>query len=298
MFTRSVAEQERSAVSKDELEQAASVERWLRAWVTRLAIPRSRLYEPRANRRVEQDLAQALSDMGYQVTVAGSMRNIVAIPPGGSRGRTLIGAHFDSVPNSPGADDNASGVAALLRCAYETQRAGIPTVFVAFNAEEEGLVGSREFVASGLCANLGIRDAHVLEMVGYRARGKDSQRAPNGLSSFVPRTGDFIGLIANSPSRVPLERALGAAKTGTSPAVRTLEVFFGLERQFGDLLRSDHAPLWSAGIPTVLWTDTAEFRNANYHQRTDTAETLDYSFLRQIGDLLFRTLREGAAAAS
>lgn len=298
MITRSVSKKDDRPQSAAELERQRQTEDWLRGWVSRIAVPRGRLSEPRENRRIEEEIAQALADIGYSVSIAGPVRNVVAIPPSGSKGNTLVGAHFDSVPGCPGADDNASGVAALLRCAHDAMRAKIPVVFVAFNAEEEGLVGSSEFVASGLCADLGIHDAHILEMVGYRAHEKNSQRAPKGLSFLVPKRGDFLGLVANAPSRKMLAHALRAADSGLGPSVRTLEVFLALERRFRDLLRSDHAPLWYAGLPAVLWTDTAEFRNANYHQRSDTPDTLDYAFLREVGDLLIGSLAAGQLAAA
>ena len=293
MITRSVC-----ATNDDQSERARTEESWLKTWVTRIAVPRSRWHEPDANRRVEETIAASFAEMGYLVNVVGTSRNVIALPRGSHGPLAMVAAHFDSVPRSPGADDNASGVAALLRCARDAALLGVPARFVAFNAEEEGLVGSREFVASGLCADLGIREAHVLEMVGFRARGPQSQRAPAGMRIAVPRIGDFLGLIANGPSRGALSPVLRTAREGRGPALRTLEVLFGLESRVPDLLRSDHAPLWTAGIPAVLWTDTAEFRNPHYHRTTDTPATLDYAFLREVGDLLLATLvRENQRAA-
>jgi hypothetical protein len=293
MFTRALPYAARPADDAARAEEA-----WLRGWVARLAVPRSRRFEPRANRAVESLLAQTLADLGYRVRVEGAMRNVVASPPGEHGPLPLVAAHYDSVPASPGADDNASGVAALLRCARDAARLGAPARFVAFNAEEEGLLGSREFVASGLCDELGVREAHVLEMVGFRARGPATQRAPAGVGMLVPSVGDFLGLLANAGSRAALGPALRAARQGSGPAVRSLEVFFGLERRLPDLLRSDHAPFWATGLPAVLWTDTAEFRNPHYHQRSDTPDTIDYGFLREVGDLLLATVRAPGDGAS
>src|SRR5262249_21049430 len=113
----------------------------LHEWVRRLAVPRHFLWEPDANEEVGLWIASQLQRWGYSVQMQGEWRNVIALPDDNSRGLVLVGAHHDSVGGCPGADDNASAVAAMLACAQacsklpERQRIG----FVAFNREEEEL---------------------------------------------------------------------------------------------------------------------------------------------------------------
>src|SRR5262249_6117389 len=152
----------------------------LRAWVERLAVPRHFFANARANAWVRDVLADAFERCGLEVRLQGRYRNVVALPRGArAEPLTLIAAHYDSVPDCPGADDNASGLAVMLECALSLARelhARRPLGFIAFNAEEDGLLGSRDFVANGLGAlGVRVRTAHVLEMVGFRASSRDTQ---------------------------------------------------------------------------------------------------------------------------
>jgi Zn-dependent M28 family amino/carboxypeptidase len=190
------------------------------------------------------------------------------------------------VPGTPGADDNASAVAVCLECARLLKQQGFgSTMIVLFNREEDGLLGSREFVA-GLPAESGwvVAEAHVFEMVGFCTRAPGSQRLPPGLPGIAgPDVGDFLALLANRHSNAIAESLLALAATYVSAAtVLALKIYLGLERYFSHLLRSDHAPFWQAGIPSIMWTDTSEFRNPHYHCPSDTPDTLDYDFLAQV----------------
>jgi Zn-dependent M28 family amino/carboxypeptidase len=161
-------------------------------------------------------------------------------------------------------------------------------MIVLFNREEDGLLGSREFVGH-LPAEPGwvVGEAHVFEMVGFCTRAAGSQRMPPGLPGVAaPDVGDFLGLLANRHSNAIAESllALAAAYVPQSP-VLALKVYLGVERYFSHLLRSDHAPFWEAGIPSILWTDTSEFRNPHYHLASDTPDTLDYAFLAGVAQL-------------
>jgi Zn-dependent M28 family amino/carboxypeptidase len=260
------------------------------ATVRALSFSRDFLSEPEANRRAGDYVAERLQAFGYTVTVQGEHRNIVALPKNAAgRPLTLIGAHYDSVPGTPGADDNASAVASLIACAEAVARLETePAVgFVAFNREEEqadrgglGLVGSTDFAESYLpVSGLDVRAVHVLEMIGYRDMSPSSQRTPPGLPISLPDTGDFLGIIGNAASAALVETALGAARTYV-PELPVLGLTLppGAEQFLPVLRRSDHAPFWRAGIPALQWTDTAEFRNPYYHGPADTPETLDYAF--------------------
>jgi Zn-dependent M28 family amino/carboxypeptidase len=254
----------------------------LHAYVDALSFPRHYVVERRANLRARDLLRDVLLGLGYEPRLQGSFDNIVATT-GGDGPCLLLGAHYDSVPGTPGADDNASAVAACLECARLAKEHDLgPVMIVLFNREEDGLLGSREFVAD--LAPGTVAEAHVFEMVGYRRRDAGSQRTPPGLPSFLtPDVGDFLALLANRRSNGIAEALLKLAASYVAGfPVLALKVYLGIERYLGHLQRSDHAPFWQAGVPAVMWTDTSEFRNPHYHQTTDTPETLDYDFLADV----------------
>ncbi|HEX4612148.1 MAG TPA: M28 family peptidase, partial [Urbifossiella sp.] len=194
------------------------------------------------------------------------------------------------------ADDNASAVAACLECARLLKEHDVgPVRIVLFNREEDGLLGSTEYVA-GLAPGA-VAEAHVFEMVGFRTTAPKSQRMPPGLpAGLAPDVGDFLGLLANRDSNgVAGELVRLAASYLPGFPVLALKMYFGVEKRIGHLHRSDHAPFWQARIPALMWTDTSEFRNPHYHQPTDTPDTLDYNFLARVTRLaLARVLTRDA----
>jgi hypothetical protein len=262
----------------------------LRHYVEMLAFPRHYVAERAANRRARDLLLGLLRDFGYTPALQGAYDNIVAASgPAGETPYLLLGAHYDSVPCTPGADDNASAVAVCLECARLLKEHDLgSTMIVLFNREEDGLLGSRDFVA-GLAAEprCMVAEAHVFEMVGFCTRSAASQRVPPGLPGFIaPDVGDFLALLANRRSNAIAEGLLTLAATYVpQPPVLALKIYLGVERYFTHLLRSDHAPFWEAGIPSVMWTDTSEFRNPHYHLASDTPDTLDYVFLSRVAQL-------------
>lgn len=269
----------------------------LRAWVAQLSISRNFMINHVSNAQVANWIAKMFQGWGYTVQQQGDSGNVVALPDSLSGDVFLVGAHFDSVPGSPGADDNASAVAAMLGCAAACAlwRPLPSVIFVAFNREEEGFLGSSEFVEDFLVgSHLRLRCAHILEMVGYASSEPGSQRVPTALPIQLPDRGDFLGLLSNvnSASFMRDIMVLSRAYTSALP-VSGLEVVPGVERVFPVLARSDHVPFWSGNIPAVMWTDTAEFRNPNYHQPTDTPDTLNYDFLRLVTQLLTASVVHG-----
>jgi Zn-dependent M28 family amino/carboxypeptidase len=258
----------------------------LRRHVEQLSFPRHYEAEHAANIRARDLLLRQLHDFGYDLLLQGSYHNIIATcgPPAGPY--LLLGAHYDSVPGTPGADDNASAVAVCLECARLLSEHGVAgTMIVLFNREEDGLLGSRQFVAHlAQQSAWTVAEAHIFEMVGYCNRAANSQRMLPGLPGVVaPKVGDFLGLLANRRSNAIAEGLLTAAATYVADAhVIALKIYLGIERYFGHLHRSDHAPFWQAGIPAIMWTDTSEFRNPHYHEPSDTPDTLDYEFLAQV----------------
>ncbi len=268
----------------------------LREWVTRIAVPRHFTAESRQNQATAAWLAELFASFGYRVERQGQWSNVLALPHPQFTELILVGAHYDSVPQCPGADDNASAVAAMLGCAAACahRRCDLPVGFVAFNREEENLAGSRDFVESYLPGvPVRVRCAHILEMVGYTSLARGRQTVPTGLPIELSETGDFIGLLASAQSGTEMELALRHLATYVPQLPGTgLEVAAGAEKLFPVLGRSDHVPFWACGIPAVMWTDTAEFRNPHYHQPSDTPETLDYTFLRRATQALTVTVLE------
>jgi Zn-dependent M28 family amino/carboxypeptidase len=263
----------------------------LREHVGWLSVRRHFRAQARENQRVGDRIGELLQGFGYRVEVQGPYRNVIAHPP--TPGPcTLVCAHFDSVPSTPGADDNGSGVAALLACARALGRLdprARPNVgFVAFNCEEDGMLGSTDFVESHLpSSDLVVERAHVLEMIGYCSHERGSQRRPVKVPIPMPDTGDFLGLLGSGGSNRMVNELVKTAEAEIPELhVVGLKTYCGVDRLLPVLHRSDHSPFWKAGIPSVLWTDTAEFRNANYHGAGDRPATLDYRFLRQVTELL------------
>ena len=268
---------------------------FLREVVHTLAFPRHFIAEPTNNRLAANWITDQLRSYGYHPFYQGKYANVVAFKfpswDGNPRnGVILIGAHYDSVPGTPGADDNASAVAALLGCAKAVaEYAGdVSVCFTAFNREEDNLIGSADFVKTYLPeSGLQVRQAHILEMVGYCSCSPKSQRKPLGLPVTIPDRGDFLGLIGNKHSNPLIDHLLQQAKSYLPDfPVVGLQVFFGLEKFFYHLLRSDHTSFWRKKLPALMWTDTANFRNPHYHRMTDTPDTLDYAFLRRVTQLL------------
>jgi Zn-dependent M28 family amino/carboxypeptidase len=262
----------------------------LRAFVDMLAFPRHYVAERKSNVRARDLLLKVLHRRGYAPLLHGSYDNIVATSSSGQDGPwLLLGAHYDSVPDTPGADDNASAVAVCLECARLLKENDVgSTLIVLFNREEDGLLGSTEFVSHlASQSTWAVEEAHIFEMVGFVNRAPGSQRMPPGLPGVVaPDVGDFLALLANRHSNAVAESLLKLAATFVPQSpVLALKVYLGIEKYFGHLQRSDHAPFWKAGIPAIMWTDTSEFRNPHYHLPTDTPDTLDYGFVSQVTKL-------------
>lgn len=269
----------------------------LRDHVESLAEPRCPRHNPEGHARVKARLLEALAAIGEvrrePFLWKGQVHeNLVLDLPGrgaeGSRELVVVGAHYDSVPDSPGADDNGSALAALLelgRCLAPLERRH-DLRLVAFDLEEVGFRGSRHHAAECMWARQPIRLMMSLEMLGYCSHEPGSQQYPGSLGNVLPDRGDFIGLLYNlrgiRPSRA-LARALRAADAPTY-ALPT-----GAKGEWIPAsCRSDHVPFWELGYPAVLITDTAGLRNPNYHEPSDLPETLNYLFLEAVSRGLAR----------
>lgn len=207
--------------------------------------------------------------------------------------RFLLGAHYDSVHGTVGADDNASAVAVLLETARRLssmanrQELSVAVKCVAFALEEPPVFSTR-YQASKVHAH-GMRQRGepldgmlCLEMVGYTCREKGCQHYPFplGLMGYPPR-GDFVGIVGDFASRGLTRSILKAFKQSrTLPAISLTIPFSGWLMPAVRL--SDHASFWDNGYRAVMITDTAFFRNPHYHLPSDTADTLDYRFMAEL----------------
>lgn len=292
MFIKKTSQSNKSEPDKDIFDIISQVDiNYLQHVVNKVAIPRHYIVENENNRLIAQWIKNQFQSFGYDVFFQGSYDNIVAVPTGKSPASYLIGAtHYDTVPGSPGADDNGSGIAVLLSCAKILSEFKCPesTMFVIFNCEEDNLIGSKDFVANYILKNkIKVSEVNVLEMVGYCSQEPGSQKFPKSLPIKLPNTGNFLGIIGNSKSNEITEMLLNHAATYIDDfPVLGLKVFLGMEKFFPVLKRSDHSPFWEAKIPALMWTDTAEFRNMNYHSAHDTPDTLNYEFMKKVTQLL------------
>ncbi|CAG0962303.1 putative lipoprotein aminopeptidase LpqL [Phycisphaerales bacterium] len=193
----------------------------------------------------------------------------------------LVGAHIDAAQRAPGADDNGTGVSALLELARvlkdQPRRRTVRLAF--FNLEEVGLVGSTRYVESLPKADAGgerIVGMVSLEMLGYFSDAPDSQKSPIPRieGTFEPPTvGDSIAVVGIARDRYFSQRLI--AEMGKAEPTLKITAADFLPVPIPDMMRSDHRPFVMAGLPAVMVTDTANFRNPNYHKETDTVETLD-----------------------
>jgi Zn-dependent M28 family amino/carboxypeptidase len=200
----------------------------------------------------------------------------------------IIGAHYDSVPGSPGADDNASAVAALLELARwvgpRLQGNGAFQArlqLAAYDLEEYGLVGSYLHSREVQQAGMAVRGMVSLEMLAYTDQRPGSQRLPPHLAHLYPKVANFIGVVGNESSRGLLQ-----VMTDGLRGVAGLPVEFIAVPGAGTVLPetrlSDHASFWDRGYPALMITDTSFFRNPHYHQASDAPQTLDYPFLAKV----------------
>ncbi len=217
--------------------------------------------------------------------------NVVAECAGKESHPFLIGAHYDGMKGTPGADDNASGVAALLAVArILAQNPTARTVeLVGFTLEEpqhgaDGRFrhGSRHFVKQVCGQGKSYEGVFILESVGYTDSRFGSQRVPLRAAVPVPDTGTFLCVVANRRSRKLMHR-FGTLTHEYAPALETVSYQAPFSGRLLPMTRwSDHAPFWDRGYPALMLTDTVPLRNPHYHQPTDTPDTLDYTFLTNV----------------
>jgi Zn-dependent M28 family amino/carboxypeptidase len=225
--------------------------------------------------------------------------------------QVLLSAHYDHIPGCAGADDNASGVAALLEAARLLGREPLARTLVVacWDEEELGLRGARAYALEARTRGDDIVAALVVESVGFRSERPGAQRSPPGLGLLFPASqrflddrqgrGDFLAVVADEAA-APISAALvkDAERVGLPGVAVVLPDSLRNQPRVRDLFRSDHAAFWEHGYPALMATDTAEFRNPFYHCRwgADVPETLDVDFLMRVTAAVTATTRALAQA--
>ena len=197
----------------------------------------------------------------------------------------VIGAHYDSVPGSPGANDNASGVAAVLELARGLRDVRpLRTVrLVGFVNEEPPYFQSESMGSLVYASRAKERGEKIIAMlsietIGYYSDQPKSQQYPSPLSRFYPDTGNFIGFVSDLGSLNFLRRVLGSFRKSTQFPSQGLAAPGGIP----GIGWSDHWSFWQAGYPAIMITDTAPFRYPHYHDSSDTPDKLDYDRMARV----------------
>jgi Zn-dependent M28 family amino/carboxypeptidase len=230
------------------------------------------------------------------------VRNIEAELKGGARASEIVifGAHYDSVVGAPGANDNGSGVAALLELARLARgsRPARTVRFVAFVNEEPPFfkseaMGSLRYARRSRERGENIVAMVSLETIGYYSDAAGSQRYPFPLGLFYPSTGNFLAFVSDLSSRALMREAIAAFRGAArfpSEGVAAPAAIPGVDW-------SDHWAFREAGYPALMVTDTAPYRYPHYHTAADTPDKLDYERLARVVGGLHGVLRALAGAA-
>jgi hypothetical protein len=269
----------------------------LRAHVEMLAgtIGERNLWHPEALGRAADYIMAQLVGSGYSpeaqpFEVSGTrVRNLDAALMGTTRREDIVvvGAHYDSVSGCPGANDNATGVAAMLELAHRLARtpASRTIRFAAFVNEEPPFfqtanMGSVVYANAAKARGDRIVGMLSLETMGYYSDEKGSQQYPAAVAMLYPDVGNFIALVANVGSARLLMDARRAFKSRTPFPVQSAAVPAAIP----GVGWSDHWAFWQAGYAAMMVTDTAPFRYPWYHTANDTPDKIDYEKLAQVVD--------------
>ncbi|NQU67408.1 MAG: M28 family peptidase [Candidatus Marinimicrobia bacterium] len=224
--------------------------------------------------------------------------NIIGQLPGQTEEEVIfiIDGHFDTVANSPGADDNGSAVAGMLEAmrvlaAYNYKHT---ITFIGFDLEEPSpyMVGSSQYVSEAIPDGGQIDGVFNFEMIGYYSDEPGSQGVPYGFDLLCPEAyeeieaqdfrGNFIANFANENSSFLMAQFDSCAAVSV-PELRVISCAVPGNGEIApDFRRSDHTPFWDAGYKAVFFTDTGNFRNPYYHTSVDLMGTLDFSFASNV----------------
>lgn len=248
-----------------------------------------------AHRAAQEYIAEHLQAAGFAIEEANYLpdgfpcTNFIArrLPENREQPLLVVGAHYDTVLETPGADDNASAVAALLELArWIGPRLGTsPTTarlqLVAYDMEEAGCVGSAIHAKEIERAGTELRGMISLEMLGYTNHQPGSQNLPPPLVGLYPDVANFIGVCCNEDSRSLLDPVVVGMKSICDLPVEFIAVP-GRGETLPPVRLSDHSSFWDRGFQALMITDTSFMRNPHYHRPTDKPETLDYPFLTRV----------------
>jgi len=216
--------------------------------------------------------------------------NVVGIKQGTDKSaeEVVVSAHYDHIPGCAGADDNATGVVALLETARVLANLSFARTLVlaCWDEEEKGLIGAKAYAAQAKAAGSQIAAMYSLEMIGFFTTAPNTQSVPAGIDFLFPEqyaTIEQAGFVGDFLTIIPDTSAAGAGAFVAAHAKEiglrtvTLEITEALKKNplAGDVRRSDHAAFWDQDFPALMLTDTSEFRNPNYHCRNGTADTVD-----------------------
>ena len=204
----------------------------------------------------------------------------------------ILGAHYDTVPSSPGADDNASAIAVLLEVARNIQPdpLDITVRFIAFTLEENNFIGSTHYVEKLKKGEEEVLGMISLEMVGFT--GPKQNYPPYLNPKYYPNVGDFIAIIGNERSKELLGKICKSFKTHIPQLPLEFLIVPGKGEGMEEVRLSDHSPFWDQGFSALMVTDTSFLRNSNYHLPSDTLETLDFEFMRKVATGIYYSIIE------
>ncbi|MDV2495353.1 MAG: M20/M25/M40 family metallo-hydrolase [bacterium] len=295
-----------ASMSTSEIPSATIAERG-RAIVEHLAGtigPRS-LSQPASLEQAALYIEERFAELGYTVErqpykvppVERPVRNLIVEKTGRDKPKEIIlfGAHYDTVPTTPGADDNASGVAGLLELArllkpYANRR----TIrLVAFTCEEPPYfksrwMGSRVYAREARRRGDDIIAMVSLEMIGFFDSSISQGYPIPFMRYFYPNTADFVGVVGNISSRRLVTKIRNAMRQGGDigvESIATVKFLPGLDW-------SDHGSFWRVGYEAVMITDTAFYRSRHYHSYSDTPETLNYEAFAEVVKGLYQAVVE------
>jgi len=259
------------------------------------------LWKEESLQKAEEYIGSALSSYGYVTgrqtysCYGKSVSNLIAEKTGSDPGAIVVGAHYDTVPGSPGADDNASGLAGLLELArlHQAIQRTKTIIFVALVNEEPP--NSRPYhMGSMVYANY-LKEQRIplevmisLEMIGYFRQERIQKYPLPGMGFCYPKTGDYIGVVGNFRS----SRYVSFVKKGIRRHSNIRARALTAPEFFGGINLSDNSSFWHHGYRAVMVTDTSFFRNTNYHLETDTIDTLNFDKMAEVVKGLHRTLLE------
>lgn len=223
---------------------------------------------------------QAFSKFGREY------KNVIAFFGGSRQKRIVIGAHYDAIAITPGADDNASGIAGLIELAYLFGKHPIPGAIelVAYTLEEPPFFGTNDMGSAHHAEQLAEQGISItlmitLEMIGCFTDQEGSQNFPMPvLNWFYPNKGNFIAVVGRLDQRRLTKRFKGAMKGATDLPVYSINA----PPAIPGIDFSDHRNYWNYGFHAIMVTDTAFYRNTAYHGVDDTADRLDFVRMAQV----------------